>query len=98
MIAECEGLLPQRIFENKNLFPPFILVRRPVKEDDGGNGDGSEWQGFVKQMKRHFERETAIMKAEFEKQRRPMSEMKKKLELVEKEAKEANERMMRKLE
>ena len=69
MIYECENFLPASYFSNPNLFPRYILVRRPANDDQDG-GDGTEWQGFVKQMKRHFEKETFIIRTELEKQRK----------------------------
>ena len=72
MIEECENLLPQRFFTEDN-FPKYILVRRPAEDEDSGD---SEWQGFVKQIKKHFEKETLIMKTEFDKQRKSITEVK----------------------
>jgi hypothetical protein len=80
MIEECENLLPQRFFTEDN-FPKYILVRRPV--EDEGSAD-SEWQGFVNQMKKHFEKETLIIKTEFDKQRKSITEVKAKLDKFDK--------------
>jgi len=34
MIEECENLMPLRYFENEELFPRYILVRRLTNEDE----------------------------------------------------------------
>jgi len=57
MIAECEDLMPDWLFTRRNWFPRFIIIRR--QQGSGAGGDNpEEWQGFVKQMKRHLEHET----------------------------------------
>ena len=49
MITECEELMPEWFFTNKNWFPRFIIIRR-----EQGSGEGvensDEWCGFVKQI------------------------------------------------
>jgi hypothetical protein len=92
MIEECESLLPDRYFSDEKLFPRYILVRRPVTEED--TGEDSEWQGFVKQMKKHFDKETLIMRTEFDKQRRSINEMRKLVE-GQKRAQEESDRAIR---
>ena len=82
MIEECESLLPEKFIKNENLFPRFIVFRRPSSDQEGAeDSDQNEWQGFVKQMKRHFHKESLLMRAEFEKQKKAIiNEMSKKVE------------------
>ena len=49
MIEECEDLMPDRLFTNRNWFPRFIIIRRQQGSSAGGDNP-EEWQGFVKQM------------------------------------------------
>jgi hypothetical protein len=58
MIKECEDLMPQCFFNKKNWFPRFIIIRREQGSSAGGE-NSDEWQGFVKQMKKHVEHETS---------------------------------------
>ena len=58
MIEECEDLMPYSFFANRNWFPDFIIIRRKQGSSQGGENN-DEWQGFVKQIKRHLEQETA---------------------------------------
>ena len=58
MIEECENLMPEWVFTKRNWFPRFIIIRRQRGSGTGGDNP-DEWQGFVKQMKRHQEHETA---------------------------------------
>jgi hypothetical protein len=61
MITECEDLMPDWCFKKENWFPRFIIIRR--EQGSGGGGDNpDEWYGFVKQMKRHLEHETTVLK------------------------------------
>jgi hypothetical protein len=54
MIEECEDLMPEWIFTKRNWFPPFIIIRGA--QGCGAGGDNpDEWQGFIKQIKRHIE-------------------------------------------
>jgi hemerythrin-like domain-containing protein len=49
------------LFQKKNWFPRFIIIRR--EQESGGGGENSdEWFGFVKQIKRHLEHETSKLK------------------------------------
>ena len=56
MIEECENLMPERFLSKQNWFPRFIIIRRQQGSSSGGD-NSNEWQGFVKQMKRHLENE-----------------------------------------
>ena len=70
MIEECESLLPQFLINKyyQDWFPKWIIIRKG-REGQSIDGVDDQWQGFVKQMKNHFDKETRIMKAEFEKQK-----------------------------
>ena len=57
MIKECEYLMPESVFAKRNWFPRFLIIRRKQGSSSGGD-NSDEWQGFVKQMKRHLEHET----------------------------------------
>jgi hypothetical protein len=49
MITECEDLMPEWFFANRDRFPLFIIIRREQgSREEGDNTD--EWYGFVKQM------------------------------------------------
>jgi pyruvate/2-oxoacid:ferredoxin oxidoreductase beta subunit len=53
--------MPEWLFKKENWFPRFIIIRR--EQGSGTGGDNSdEWYGFVKQMKRHLEHETTVLK------------------------------------
>jgi hypothetical protein len=53
MITECEDLMPDWFFNNRNRFPRFIIIRREQgSREEGDNTD--EWFGFVKQMQKHL--------------------------------------------
>jgi hypothetical protein len=54
---ECEDLMPECFFTKKNWFPRFIIIRREQGSSAGGD-NSDEWNGFVKQMKKHLEHET----------------------------------------
>jgi hypothetical protein len=58
MIEECEDLMPRLLFSYRKWFPRFIIIRREKDSTKGGE-NSDEWLGFVKQMKRHLNRETA---------------------------------------
>ena len=53
MIRERESIMSQEELANPLWFPNFIVLRRPVSS---GNGDGAQWQGFVKEIKVGYER------------------------------------------
>lgn len=61
MIEECENMMPNRLFLNKELFPNFIIIRKVQGSDENGI-DHNEWQGFVNQMRRHLKQETSKLK------------------------------------
>ncbi len=90
---------------NKNLFPRFIVYRRPLSDDSSSRSStwaqDSEWQGFVKQMKRHFDKETLMMRTEFDKQKKTINEMSKKLDsfkVMMEEQKRGSEEEMKRIE
>ena len=60
MIEECEDLMPEWLFVTKrDWFPRFIIIRRQQGSGGAGGDDPEEWQGFVKQVKRHLEHENS---------------------------------------
>ena len=59
MIEECEDLMPDWLFTKPDWFPRFIIIRRQQGSGGSGGDDPDEWQGFVKQIKRHQEHETS---------------------------------------
>ena len=64
MIEECEDLMPEWLFTKRNWFPRYILIRRQQGSSSGGD-NSDEWQGFVKQIKRSLEHETAKLNEMF---------------------------------
>jgi len=49
LIAEREMHMTQSDFDNSAYFPKYIVLRRPAKAE---GGEGAEWQGFIKDMKK----------------------------------------------
>lgn len=64
MISECEDLMPEWVFSNKNWFPRFIVIRREQGSTVGGDNP-DEWYGFVKHIQKHLEHETSKLNATF---------------------------------
>ena len=75
MIQECESLLPEWCFDKENWFPKFIIFRRQ-QDAESADGEDDQWQGFVKQIRRHFEQEVAIIRQQFKLQRNRSDESK----------------------
>jgi hypothetical protein len=53
--------MPQCLLAKENWFPRFIIIRSEQGSSAGGE-NSNEWYGFVAQMKRHLENETAKLK------------------------------------
>ena len=53
MIREYEQLLSDNEKENKDWFPNFLVVRKPVSEG-GSNGDSTqnEWKGMLREVEK----------------------------------------------
>jgi hypothetical protein len=79
MIKECESLLPNFCFTKQNWFPRYILLRRSVDSESIG-GEDDQWQGFIKQMKKYFDQESAVIRQQFKSQRFRLEDTKKLIE------------------
>jgi hypothetical protein len=79
MIEECESLLPKFCYDYKSWFPRFILLRRPVNSESIG-GEDDQWQGFVKQMKKHLDLEGQLIRQQFKSQRFRLDDTKRMVE------------------
>ena len=53
MIIERESVMSAKELKNRLWFPNFIVLRQPVA---AGSGDGTDWQGYVKAIKRNIDR------------------------------------------
>jgi gluconate kinase len=49
MITDCEDSMPDWYFDNRKLFPRFIIIRREQGSSLGGD-DRNKWLGFVKEI------------------------------------------------
>ena len=70
--------MPEWIVKQKRYqwFPDIIVVRRvPGSEEVIGGGAEDQWQGFVKQMKMHFAKETGLINNKFKIQKDAMDKM-----------------------
>ncbi len=58
MIRERESIMLNRTFENKDLFPNFLILCKPISEDsnaESGNLE-NEWNGVLKEMEKIVKR------------------------------------------
>ena len=65
MIQECENMLPNFLVQRykDKWFPNYLVIRRPQDSENIAEEE-NQWQGFVKQIKRHFEKENQSLKIE----------------------------------
>ena len=59
MIRERESLMTVNDFKNKDWFPNFLVLCKPISEDsnaESGNMD-NEWNGILKEMEKVFKRQ-----------------------------------------
>ncbi|CDW72372.1 wd-40 repeat protein [Stylonychia lemnae] len=61
MIVEREQLFSDKDLTKEELFPNFIIVRRPTNND---SNDAGEWQGFIKDLKYTIRTSAAKSKSE----------------------------------
>ena len=47
----------------------MIIVRRVTDKEEQIGGGEDQWQGFIKQMKKHYDKESEKVKIEFKMQR-----------------------------
>ncbi len=59
LIRERESLMTENDFKNKDLFPNFLILCKPISEDsnaESGNMD-NEWNGVLKEMEKVVKRQ-----------------------------------------
>jgi hypothetical protein len=67
MIDECESMLPESLIEKYKAkwFPNVVVLRRVLGKPGSIGGVEDHWQGFIKQMKKHYDIENDVIKNEF---------------------------------
>ena len=91
MIEECEAMMPRFLMTPKR-FPKWLIIRRGQDSKTFG-GEQNQWQGFIKQIKKHFEKETSLIKSEFNAQKTLINQSQKDIKYINSTQTEMREEM-----
>jgi hypothetical protein len=62
MIRERESIMSENDHKNKELFPNYIILCKPISE--GSNVDSgntfNEWNGILREMEKVFKKQTEV--------------------------------------
>ena len=62
MIRERESIMSEKNFKNKEWFPNYIILCKPIFEGSNANGDNmeNEWNGVLREMEKVVKRQNEV--------------------------------------